>query len=120
MEDDFMGLFVTKKDRVDSKNCPKCGAIYPISWSKCINCHIPLMTYEEYKNRDMYKVNKQVNAVKARENIENGTFPTCPTCGSTNVEKISTAAKVGGAAMFGLLSKTARSQFKCKNCGYKW
>ncbi|MGN0550594.1 MAG: hypothetical protein ACI4I4_01985 [Acutalibacteraceae bacterium] len=46
--------------------------------------------------------------------------PKCPTCGSTNIEKISTTSKVVGATMFGLLSKTARSQFKCKNCGYKW
>lgn len=46
--------------------------------------------------------------------------PKCPTCGSTNVKKISGTAKVAGAAMFGLFSKTARSQFKCDNCGYKW
>lgn len=46
--------------------------------------------------------------------------PKCPTCGSTNVKKISTVSKVAGASMFGLFSKTARSQFKCGNCGYKW
>lgn len=51
---------------------------------------------------------KQKNAIK------------CPTCGSTNVERISTTAKVAGVVTFGLLSKTARSQFKCKHCGYKW
>lgn len=44
----------------------------------------------------------------------------CPTCSSTNVEKISTTSKVVGAAAFGLFSKTARSQFKCNHCGYKW
>lgn len=46
--------------------------------------------------------------------------PKCPTCGSTNVNKISTTSKVVGATMFGLFSKTARSQFKCNSCGYKW
>lgn len=46
--------------------------------------------------------------------------PKCPTCGSTNIQKISATSKVVGASMFGLFSKTARSQFKCKNCGYKW
>ena len=46
--------------------------------------------------------------------------PKCPTCSSTNVKKISGIAKLAGAAMFGLFSKTARSQFKCENCGYKW
>lgn len=44
----------------------------------------------------------------------------CPTCGSTRVEKISTTSKIAGAVTLGILSKTARSQFKCKHCGYKW
>ena len=44
----------------------------------------------------------------------------CPTCGSTNVKRISAASKVAGAYAFGLFSKTAKSQFKCGNCGYKW
>lgn len=46
--------------------------------------------------------------------------PKCPTCGSEKIKKISTTAKVAGAAMFGLFSKTAKSQFKCEICGYKW
>lgn len=44
----------------------------------------------------------------------------CPTCNSTRVKRISGTAKVAGAMTFGLFSKTARSQFKCENCGYKW
>lgn len=47
-------------------------------------------------------------------------IPKCPTCNSTNIEKISATSKVVGAVAFGLFSKTARSQFKCKNCGAKW
>lgn len=47
-------------------------------------------------------------------------IPKCPTCGSTNIKKISTTSKVVGAGLFGLFSKTARSQFECKDCGYKW
>lgn len=46
--------------------------------------------------------------------------PKCPTCSSTNIEKISSFDKAAGAVMFGLFSKTAKSQFKCRNCGYKW
>ena len=46
--------------------------------------------------------------------------PKCPTCGSTNIEKISVSSKIVGAGLFGIFSKTARSQFKCNNCGYKW
>lgn len=47
-------------------------------------------------------------------------IPKCPTCGSSNIKKISTASKIAGATMFGLFSRTAKSQFKCENCGYKW
>lgn len=46
--------------------------------------------------------------------------PHCPTCNSTNIEKIPLAKKAVGAFGFGLFSKTARSQFYCKDCGYKW
>lgn len=60
---------------------------------------------------------KAHNQAVARE-LQNK--PKCPTCNSTNVKKISTISKVAGASMFGLLSKTVRSQFKCENCGYKW
>ena len=44
----------------------------------------------------------------------------CPTCGSTNVHKISGIKKAVHGYAFGLFSKTARSQFECNNCGYKW
>ncbi len=55
-----------------------------------------------------------------QKSTDNCNVPKCPTCGSTNVSKISTTSKVVGGAMFGLFSKTALSQFKCNNCGYKW
>lgn len=65
--------------------------------------------------------NEQMEEIYYNQLIEN-TSPIihCPTCNSTKVKKISGTAKVAGAALFGLLSKTARSQFKCENCGYKW
>ena len=47
-------------------------------------------------------------------------IPKCPTCGSANIKKIPTLSKITGAALFGLFSKTARSQFECQNCHYKW
>ena len=47
-------------------------------------------------------------------------LPTCPTCGSTNIQKISGLNRAAHGYMFGLFSKTAKSQFCCKNCGYKW
>lgn len=47
-------------------------------------------------------------------------IPHCPTCNSTNIKRISAASKAVGVGLFGIFSKTARSQFECKDCGYKW
>lgn len=47
-------------------------------------------------------------------------MPKCPTCGSLNVEKISTGKKIFGGAMFGLFSSDVRNTMHCKNCGAKW
>lgn len=46
--------------------------------------------------------------------------PRCPTCGSTDIRKLSAGARGVSLGLFGLASKTARSQFVCENCGYKW
>lgn len=71
------------------------------------------------------KIPKTINLKPQPPKTENKTSDSsntihCPTCNSTNVKKISVTSKLGGAMMFGLLSKTAKSQFKCNNCGYKW
>lgn len=46
--------------------------------------------------------------------------PKCPTCGSTNVEKISTLNRAVSIGIVGLASDKIGKQFQCKNCGYKW
>ncbi len=47
-------------------------------------------------------------------------IPRCPICGSPDIEKITLGQKAFGGIMFGLFSKTAKSQFKCNNCGAKF
>ena len=75
---------------------------------------------------DIDEINKQIKEKaiyelhEGRRKREERNLPKCPTCSSTNIEKISSFDKTAGAVMFGLFSKTARSQFKCRNCGYKW
>ena len=46
--------------------------------------------------------------------------PKCPTCSSTNIKKLTVLNRAAHGYAFGLFSKTARSQFCCLNCGYKW
>lgn len=52
--------------------------------------------------------------------IENQNKPKCPTCGSTNVEKISTTKKAIGFVAVGVFSSNFGKTMHCKNCGYKW
>lgn len=55
-----------------------------------------------------------------KQRVIQASKPKCPTCNSPNIKKISSSRKIVGAIGFGLLSKTAKSQFECCNCGYKW
>ena len=70
-----------------------------------------------YCGRDLVAANSsQQQSSSVKINI-----PKCPTCGSTNVEKISAGSKVGKAVLFGILAAGAISKtYKCKNCGHQW
>lgn len=60
--------------------------------------------------------------LKQQENskVKEDNTPKCPTCGSTNIEKISLGKKAVGGALFGLFSSNVRKSMHCKSCGYKW
>lgn len=60
------------------------------------------------------------NHIIYQQSANSSNQPHCPTCGSTNIEKISLTSKAVGGAMFGIFSSNIRNSFKCKNCGYKW
>lgn len=51
---------------------------------------------------------------------EQSRVPKCPTCGSTNIRKMSGAERGISIAAFGLFSKKINKTFKCENCGYTW
>lgn len=61
------------------------------------------------------KQQEQVQESRVEENK-----PRCPTCGSTNIEKISLGKKAVGGALFGIFSSNVRKSMHCKSCGYKW
>ncbi len=44
----------------------------------------------------------------------------CPTCQSTNVQKIGAGERAVSVGMFGLFSKKINKSFKCNSCGYTW
>lgn len=77
--------------------------------------------YDEIKKfRDENQLSPQqiaYNNAVAKELLNK---PKCPTCSSTNVQKISSFSKAGSVAVFGIFSQKVRHQFKCNNCGYEW
>ena len=100
--------------------CPRCQEkkLYDVKnpyACMCIKC-LCTMVYIG----DVDSVSSQASVVTTKNVKSNVNTPKCPTCNSTDIKKISAMSKVAGATMFGLFSKTARSQFCCNNCGYKW
>lgn len=63
------------------------------------------------------KFNEKIENLPPLEPIN---IPKCPTCNSTNIKKLSFINRYLHYRAIGFLSKTARSQFVCNNCGYKW
>lgn len=58
--------------------------------------------------------------LKLKEFDQIDSKPKCPTCGSTNIEKISVGKKIGGSFLFGIFSSDVRNTMHCKDCGAKW
>lgn len=46
--------------------------------------------------------------------------PKCPICGSYDIKRISGLRRAAHAYAFGLFSNTAKSQFECLHCKYKF
>lgn len=84
----------------------------------------PLFDEELYNKRVGIEKSQQeatLNQMRMeKRQAQKANVPKCPICGSTNVEKISTAKKAFGFAMVGLFSSNLGKTMHCKNCGYKW
>lgn len=73
-----------------------------------------------YRHRLSLIKQENKNQSTSHQSTQQPNTPHCPTCNSTNIKRISAASKAVGVGLFGIFSKTARSQFECKDCGYKW
>lgn len=89
--------------------------------------------FEEYvKNNPLYDPKKEAEKEAILEekrirresrsyNSGNNNVPKCPTCGSTNLSKITLAHKAGKIALFGVFGMGDNGKtWKCNNCGSKW
>lgn len=77
---------------------------------------------EATKIVDYYLDNKALPPITEDTNIIFTTpnLPKCPTCGSTNIEKIRVMGRAIDGWFFGRHSVEGRAQFLCKTCGYRW
>ena len=101
------------------KKCKNCKRKYPKIFIKCPKCNQQLIKL----STENKQLDKQVNEIKKeiqeyQENQSN--IPKCPTCGSTNICKISTGKKALGFVTVGIFSSNFGKTMECKQCGYKW
>lgn len=103
-----------KAKLVDEFECPECGALSGHAEEnkfkfgiRCDHCGKLFIQFEKASIAD-----------DNRHMVD--TRPKCPTCGSTNIQRISTTKKLIGVATLGLASKTVGKTMQCKKCGYKW
>lgn len=84
----------------------------PLFDEELYNKRIALEKSQQQATLDMMRMEKQ--------QAQRANVPKCPTCGSTNVERIPTAQKAFGFALVGLFSSNLGKTMHCRNCGYKW
>lgn len=70
----------------------------------------------DHRDQDMFE---QRMAYRAAISQQSNT-PKCPTCGSTNIQKISGTKRWLSTGLFGLASSDIGKSMYCKSCGYKW
>ena len=134
----FMGFAYYEKVNDDATICPFCGnPIVDTGMDRKDYSDLSIASKDnrqlieamiELKKKDPIEYETQmIEFRKEAERIMDeadaavaGNSPKCPTCGSTNIERIPVGKKLTGGALFGLLSSNVRKTMHCKNCGYKW
>ena len=98
------------------KKCPKCKTIYNDYDQYCLKCNYKLQFIQ---NSEIVDYSPNSNLIDKPQSQQANT-PKCPTCGSTNICKISTGKKALGFITVGIFSSNFGKTMECKQCGYKW
>ena len=110
--------------------CPKCQECYSFETAKpytaiCPKCNCELKFYlnADCDTELAEKVRKGIPTYDPTKDPESFFYVPvikCPTCSSTNVKKISKAARAFSIGTWGLASNKLYKSFECKTCGYTW
>lgn len=76
-----------------------------------------IIDYELKMSHFRNQVAQQKQLEKQQQDSGN---PHCPTCGSTNLEKISESSKIMDSIIWGIGGKQRYKTYHCNNCGYEW
>lgn len=68
----------------------------------------------------MSQFKTQLQQQESSKQTEEDNTPHCPTCGSTDIQKISGTKRWLSTGLFGLASSDIGKSMCCKKCGYKW
>ena len=68
----------------------------------------------------MSQFKTQLQQQESSKQTEEANQPNCPTCGSTDIQKISGTKRWLSTGLFGLASSDIGKSMCCKKCGYKW
>lgn len=79
-----------------------------------------LKSMSQLKKDDIIEFNLKMSQFKSTLNESTANIPKCPTCGSTDIKKISGTKRWVGTGLFGLASSDVGKTMKCNNCGYKF
>ena len=78
----------------------------------------PLFAKEKYEAReqaDRERIERNKAGLNPLDNL-----PKCPTCGSTNLSRLSGVGMITMFGGFGVTDGNAGKTFQCNNCGYRW
>lgn len=98
--------------------CPMCKKKYDVSIKKCPDCGVYLSSIKRNLNPPMNKQDSNIVKISAEQHSSN--IPKCPTCGSTNIKRITTLNRAVSIGVFGILSGKIGKNYECLNCKSKW
>lgn len=105
--------------------CPSCNKEILDNVRACPYCGFDeissyLLYLEKEKQSKYIDYTSFHNNVPIQPQTQQQNMPKCPTCGSTNIRRMSGVERGASIAAFGLFSKKINKNFKCNNCGCTW
>ena len=80
----------------------------------------PSEHFSKQAYNDMFKYSEEKKRRIQEEHDRIFHTPKCPTCGSTDLRKVSVGAKAVSVGLFGIFSQKVKKTWHCNSCGYEW